>query len=57
MAELSEKLGDFRGENLIDRNSPSIETIQCGELTGPEARDVPMNLGNRSISFLHLCDV
>jgi hypothetical protein len=57
MAELSEKLGDFRGENLIDRNSPSIETIQCGELTGPEARDVPMNLGNRSISFLHLCEV
>lgn len=35
VTELSEKFGDFRQENLICRNTPSIQTVQCGELAGP----------------------
>lgn len=52
MTELSEELGDFRRENPIGRNPPSVEAIECGQLARPEACDVAMNLGNRLISFL-----
>ena len=53
MTELSEELTDFRRENFIGGNSPSIESIQKSELAGPKAREVPVNLGNRSVSFLN----
>lgn len=54
MTELSERLGDFRRENLIDGNPPSVEAVECGQLARPETCDVPVNLGNRLISFLRM---
>ena len=51
MAELNEKFGNFRRENFIHGNTPSIEAIQRGELARPETCDVSMNLWNRSISL------
>ena len=49
MTQLSEKFGNFRRENLVNGDTPSIEAIQCGELGASEACDVSMNLWNRSI--------
>jgi len=53
MTELSEELADFIRENVIGGNSPSIESIQKNELAGPKAREGPVNLRNRSVSFFN----